>query len=592
MNTLPAMWSILTRKERQLFVALIAVNVLGTASEVLGIFSVLPFLALAGDPSLCLSQEPFKTVFQFCGFKSELSFVVAAGMTTIVAIVLSNVINMGSLLFRTAFCNSVLSEMTGRLFRGFLSRPYPFFLTRNTAVLGKELLHETQNFFTYALEPITIMIARGLQVAAVGIALVVFDWRTALLAAGLFAAFYGAAYVLLMQRLHRHGATRFATNERRFKLVAEALAGIKEVQLFGRHSWYAQAFDEDSRIMSKATYWLTLISMSPRFIIEVLIFTALVASVLLKVAQGQSFNELVPVLGVFAIAGLRMLPSVQLLFQNAALITSSHIAITRMQGLFRDVDALQSAPPLPAPSSARLPLRERLAVRGVTFRYNPMGRAVLENVSLDVPLGSCVGICGPSGSGKTTLMDIFLGLLRPDSGELCVDGRALPTADTPAWQRTIGYVPQSIYLIDGTLAENIAFTINRGAIDMAAVVRAATLAQLHSFIESTELGYETQTGERGVRLSGGQRQRVAIARALYRDPDVLFFDEATSALDSESESLVVEAVQSLAHTKTIIIIAHRLTTLRYCDTIHELRKGRIVRSGAYEDFSQPAFPAH
>jgi ABC-type multidrug transport system fused ATPase/permease subunit len=586
MNSLRAIWTLLTPRERRRFLGLIGVNVLATVAEVLGVFSILPFLAIAGNPSMALSHPLLRQAYDFLGFRKEVSFVVAAGLVTIVAILVTNVINLASLWYRTWFCNAVLSEMSGRLFRGFLSRPYPFFLERNTAVLGKELLNETQNFYTYVLEPVTIMFARGLQVAAVGMALIVFDWRTALLAAALFGGFYGAASLLLHSRINRYGTMRYEANERRFRLAAEALGGVKELQLFGRGEWYANAFDKESRLMALSCNRLSVFSMTPRFVIEVLVFTALVLVVLVKMMRGESFQQLAPSLGVFAVAGLRMLPSVQLLYQYSTLLSSSRVVLTQITKLFGEVGALYSTPSLPTPVAHPLRLTRSLTITDVTFSYPQRSRNVLDTVRLNIPAGSCVGICGPSGAGKTTLMDVCLGLLEPDAGQVVIDGEPLTGRNRAAWQRNIGYVPQTIYLIDGTIAENIAFATDRQSLDRGAVVVAAKLAHLHDFIESTEHGYDTRVGERGVRLSGGQRQRVAIARALYRDPDILFFDEATSALDSESEALVVEAVQSLAHMKTIIIIAHRLSTLRYCDTIYELRNGRIAKSGPYDFFAR------
>lgn len=584
MNTVRSLWRLLGKSDQRLFFALITINVLATFAEVLGVFSVLPFLALAGDPALARSQPLLKSFRELCGIQDDMTFVIAAGVVTIIAILLTNIITVSSLWFRTWYCNKVQAELSDRLFRGFLNCPYSFFLERNTAVLGKELLNETQNFYTYALEPITIVIARGLQVMAVALALLIFDWRTVLVASVLFGGFYVGTYFVLLARIHRYGNMRYGANERRFRLAAEALAGIKEVQLFGRQEWYARAFQRQSRDMAVANNRLSVFATTPRFVIEVLIFSALILTVLFKMSSGELFQELAPSLGVFAVAGLRMLPSVQLLFQYSTLLSSSGMAVNQITKLFSDVDMLTCSPSATQPCATPMRFSTNFSVKDVSFYYRLSGRQVLRSVCLDIPAGSCVGICGPSGSGKTTLMDICLGLLQPVSGQVLVDNAPLTRETRSAWQRNVGYVPQSIYLIDGTIAENIAFASDRQSIDMAAVVSAARLAHLHDFIAGTEHGYNTAVGERGVRLSGGQRQRIAIARALYRDPDILFFDEATSALDSDSEALVVEAVQSLAKMKTIVIIAHRLTTLRYCDVIYELREGEIARSGNYADF--------
>lgn len=582
MNSVVTIWKILTPSQRRQFCALLCVNIIGTAAEVLSVFSVLPFLAIAGDPSIAKQQPGLRFIWDFFGFTTDLQFVVAAGMITFVSILLTNVINMGALAYRTWLCNAVVTEMSDRLFRGYLHQPYAFFLARNTAVLGKDLLNEIQGFYTHSLEAVTVVAARGLQVVAVAAALLAFDWKTALVAAALFGGVYFFIYVFLKPWIYRYGGMRYHANESRYRLAAEALGGAKEVQLFGRQDWYADAFLHECRLMASTSNRLTICSLAPRHIIEVLVFGALVAMVLVGISQGRSFQQLLPSLGVFAIAGVRLLPAVQLLFQYIGVIASSSLAADRLLKLFSEVDSA-SRPSLEGNTPMRL--KDKVCIRNLSFRYGEDKPDVLHAVSLDIPAGKCVGICGPSGSGKTTLMDLCLGLIEATAGTISVDGVRLSSNNRAAWQRNIGYVPQSIYLIDGTIAENIAFSADKHSIDMPAVVRAARLARLEEFIEESEQKYETLVGERGVRLSGGQRQRVAIARALYRDPDVLFFDEATSALDTASETLVVEAVQSLAHMKTIIIIAHRLTTLRYCDVIYELRNGRIAKMSSYDAFS-------
>jgi ABC-type multidrug transport system fused ATPase/permease subunit len=578
------LWQLLTPFQRRLFVLLVIVNLVAAAAEVLGVFSVLPFLALAGEPDLAQTQPLLRAIYGYAGFSSSMAFLAAAGGVTITAIILTNIIAIASLWFRTWYCSKVMTEMSDRLLRGYLTQPYDFFLTHNSSVLGKDLLNEVQGFFTYALEPLTILLARLLQIAAIVVALLLFDWSTTLLAGLLFGGFYILSYVVLMKRIHLFGALRYEATDARYRLASEALSGMKEVKLFGRESWYATSFDKASEILVGSQGRLTLYSLTPRYVLEVLVFSSIVIAVLLKMAIGQSFRELAPSLSVFAVAGLRLLPSVQLVFQYAAALAAGATAIDRLHDLFKAVSALDGTPQLPAHVDQPLPLRKAMTIERVCFSYGTALRRVLDDVTLIIPAGACVGICGPSGSGKTTLMDTCLGLLTPSSGRILIDDVALTSASVAHWQRNIGYVPQSIYLIDGTIAENIAFSTDKTTIDMAAVGRAAALAHLTDVIEASERGFDTLVGERGVRLSGGQRQRVAIARALYRDPDVLFFDEATSALDSASEAQVVEAIQSLAHLKTIIVVAHRLTTLRYCDAIYELREGRIVRSGSYNDF--------
>ena len=578
-----------------MFIALVAINVVAAAAEVLGVFSVLPFLALASDPAACVEKPLLRYFYELLGFSSPLRFVGAAGIATIAALLTTNSIAVTALWFRTWFCNEVATEMSDRLLRRYLRQPYAFFLTHNSSVLGKDLLNEVHGFFQCSLEPLTILLARSLQIAAIVLALMLYDWRTTAFAVLIFGGFYCGVYAMLRGRLRRWGTVRFEANEARFRLATEALSGIKELKLFGREQWYSQHFQEASERYAATQERMTLYSFTPRYLLEILVFTAVIVAVLLKMAKGESFEELTPWLSVFAVGGIRLMPAIQMVFQYAAALAGSDTAVRRLHALFATVGGLTSPETNIAdcfPQSTPLRLRRGIELKNLTFAYANNSKTILDGISLVIPAGSCVGICGPSGSGKTTLLDLTLGLLSPDQGNVLIDGVVLDASTTPSWQRNIGYVPQSIFLIDGTIAENIAFSTDRAAIDMAAVDRAAKLAHLQDVIASSPDGLATLVGERGVRLSGGQRQRVAIARALYRDPDVLFFDEATSALDVASEALVVEAIQQLAGVKTIVIVAHRVATLRYCDAIYVLRAGRLVRRCSYDELANESINAH
>ena len=588
---MPNLWLLLTPFQKRLFYALVVINLVAAGTEVLGVFSVLPFLKIASDPSAALAQPALRTIYDFCGFTHELQFVAAAGAATILAIVLSSAIAIGSLWFRTWYCNHVATEISDRLFRGYLTQPYEFFLSHNSSVLGKDLLNETNNFFSYALEPLTILLARGLQIGAMTLALLWFDWRSTIMAAILFACFYGIIFRAMAGRIKHFGAIRYATNEMRYRLACEALVGMKEVKLFGRESWYATHFERDSQRMVTAQGRVAMYSQAPRFALEVLVFSAVVGAVLSSLSSGRSVSDVMPTLGIFAVAGLKLLPSVQLVFQYAAVLTASAVAIRKLHDLFETVGVLGSRPNISSQTVGAMPFQRRISIDQINFSYASTTRRILDNLSLEIRAGDCVGICGPSGSGKTTLMDVLLGLLKPSSGIVTIDDLVLDEHNACRWQRNVGYVPQSIFLIDGTIAENIAFSTDPQSIDMDAVHQAAHLANLDDVIAASPAGINTVVGERGVRLSGGQRQRIAIARALYRNPAVLVFDEATSALDAASEAKVVEAIQAIAHTRTIIVVAHRLSTLCYCDVIYELRDGKIARSFTYEELAQSS-PTH
>ena len=582
-NYLRELLSLLSPGEKRGLAILVAINASAALIEVVGVFSVLPFLAVAGDPSVVERQPVLKALYDRVGFASHREFLLAAGILTIIAIVATNGFGMFSLWYRTRYCYRVLAAMSERLFRAYLAQPYVFFLRRNSAVLGKDLLNEVWGFFSNALDPITSVVARGLSLIFVVAALVVYDWRAACVVFLVLGGFYGVVNALFQHRLSILGRMRWDANERRYRLVSEALGGLKEVRLFGRERWYAGEFSRESNTVARTSGRSFLYGISPRFLLESIAFTLLVGVVLVVLLQGRPLAEILPLLGLYAVAGVRLMPSLQIVYQYLTAIRTNVVAVQGLAKLFEETGANSQKLELPKESVETLRLSSAIAVENVCFTYPRTEKQVLEHASLRIPARSCVGITGPSGSGKTTLMDILLGLLEPDEGVLSIDGKPLDFSLRRAWQQNVGFVPQQIYLVDGTVAENIAFGIPQDRVDAGAIERAARMASLHDFIVGLPQGYATGVGERGIRLSGGQRQRLAIARALYHDPDVLFFDEATSALDADTENAIVESIQSLAHRKTIVIIAHRLSTLRYCDSICTLDSGAITGCCAFHE---------
>lgn len=576
---------LLTRAERGKLALLLAINTLAALTEVLGVFSVLPFLAVAGDPAVVERQAYLGQLYTWSAATTHAQFIFRLGLLTVGALFITNLVGIVSLWYRTKFCYGVVSAMSDRLFRGYLAQPYSFFLRRNTNVLAKDLLNEVHTFFTNVLDPVTSIVARGLQLLFVVGALVIYNWQAALAVGGLFGGFYIIIYLLFQNRLRRIGQVRWACNELRYRTVGEALGGMKEVRLFGREAWYADTFRNESNRIASLQGRSFIYGVSPRYLLEPIAFSALVGYILLKVGQGQSLTDVLPLLGVLAVAGVRIMPAVQIVFQYASNLRANWVAVDRLNTLFTEVDALGRVPHLPSNACKPLALNNQFEISDLHFTYPGTCTPVLRGISLTIPAKACVGLCGASGAGKTTLMDICLGLVSPNSGQILVDGLPLSGDLRRAWQQNVGYVPQQIYLLDGTIAQNIAFGVDDGHIDQAAVERAARMASLHDFITGLPAKYDTGVGERGIRLSGGQRQRIAIARALYHNPEVLFFDEATSALDAETEHMIVESIQNLAHQKTIVIVAHRLTTLKYCDAIFTIQDGCIESKKTYKQLT-------
>ena len=388
----------------------------------------------------------------------------------------------------------------------------------------------------------------------------------------------------MRRRLNRLGQERAHANLKRFQMAGDAVGGIKDVKILGLEQAYLDRFRKPALAVAEIDAETSAIGEVPRYLLEAIGFGGMLLFVIVMLASGSGdLGKVLPILGVYAFAGLRLFPSLQQVYGS---FTSLRFARPTLDRLHADLmEARSSGGGIPTGAEpAPLGLQRALELADVEFAYPRAERAALRGLDMTIPARTTVGLVGGTGAGKTTVVDLVLGLLEPQGGEIRVDGVPISRENRRAWQRAIGYVPQAIFLTDELVAANIAFGLPPEQVDRAAVERAARVAELHDFV-MTELpqGYDTPVGERGVRLSGGQRQRIGIARALYHDPDVLIMDEATSALDNLTERAVMDAVHNLGHAKTIILIAHRLSTVRACDTIFMMERGQVVAQGSYDE---------
>ncbi len=540
--------------------------------EVVGVASVVPFLTLVGDPSAAGRIPYLATLRDGLGLTDDRTFLMATGAAALVAILTTSVVNAGLTFAQLLFTNLTGYGLARRLLARYVDRERLFFAHANSAELAKNVLSETDRLVVGVLTPATVIASRSVSALAVVTFLIFYAPRLALILGGGFGGLYVLLYLVMRMRLARLGARAVADNERRYRVVQETFGALTELKLYGRAEAFAAGFDGPARAYAKATAASLLTGQLPRFVIESLAFGGVIVVVLFALSQGLDTAGLLPLLGLFAFAGYRMLPAFQNIFTSLALLRF-YLPAVRMV-----VDELAGErAPQPRPT-ARLPFGRDIRLAGVGFDYAP-GRATLRDIDLTIPAHTTVGFVGRTGAGKSTLVGLILGLLTPTTGSVTVDGVPLDGETLPAWQNRIGYVPQDVFLIDASVRENIALGIAPEAVDRAAVERAARLAGFHEVALSLDGGYDAGVGERGIRLSGGQRQRLGIARALYHDPDVIVFDEATSALDGETESAVMGALASLNGTRTILLIAHRLTSLAATDTVHVLDGGRLVASG-------------
>ena len=388
--------------------------------------------------------------------------------------------------------------------------------------------------------------------------------------------------------LSRIGQGSLADNEKKFKAINEAFGVFKIAKLLHLEPFFIDRFAQASRRFTRNQSKRLAISQLPRFVVETIAFSFMVGVSLYIIASKPNFTEVIPILGLYVFASYRLMPGIQQIYTNFSIIRSSWPHVIYLQGelessIVRPVSLVKELGPEAAEPLATGPTA-LIEFQNVGFSYPNTKTRTIDDISFSIANNTSVGFMGETGSGKTTIMDLILGIISPNRGSILVQGSPLNNQNIKAWQKSIGYVPQDIYLTDNTIAENIAFGVSKNEIDMGRVHRAATLSNIADFIEDELIDqYDTIVGERGIRLSGGQRQRIGIARALYYEPQLVVFDEATSALDNETEKSVMEAIDTLSKEKSILIVAHRLTTLQKCDLIIKIDKGRIVKSGTFDE---------
>jgi len=548
---------------------------------------VVPFLQVISDPARIHASPILSEVYAGLGMRSDYQFMVAIGMGTIAVILVSNVVQLFRAYALTRFAMNRVHAIGTRLTQSYLGRNYEYFLSRSTSDISKRILSETSEIANSFLLPAADLVSSALSAVFILGFLLFVDPSVTLIGLGLVLLLYGGVYSLSSRYARRLGQRRTLANRRRFAAISEAFGGIKDVKVTGMEDTFFRRFDTASKVVIRAGIFNKLVSELPRFFIQALFFSGVVCACLVLIdpavfeAEGAgALTDIVPTLGAFAFAGQRLIPEMQRAY---AAMTKVSFGAAALRNVYEEIDrGVRDRMPLPP---ADLTFSSDIAIDGVSYRYPGAERSGLDRVSARIRKGERIGIVGGTGAGKTTLVDVLLGLLPVSSGEIRIDGRSLGDAQTlAAWRRKVGYVPQAIFMLDGDFSDNIAFWEPEGRVDRDRVESAARAACIHEFIaRQTPLGYRSRTGERGVMLSGGQRQRIGIARALYREAEFLVLDEASSALDSGTEREVMEAIAALPADLTVVMIAHRLSTVRGCDRIFVMEGGRLVEQGTWSE---------
>ena len=581
MKTLKKLIYLLSPQERKSAGLLLVMILLMAFLDMIGVASILPFMAVLTNPDIIETNVILNNMFQIAGrfgVETNQQFLFTLGILVFMLLIISLIFKALMIYLQIRFTIMREHSIGKRLVEGYLHQPYSWFLNRHSADLGKNILSEVTSVISNGISPMLSLIAHGAVALALVTLLIITDPKLALIACLTLGIAYGLIYKFTRGLLNHIGQQRFNANQLRFSAVSEAFSAVKEVKVGGLEQTYIQRFSKPAQNYSKYMAMAGAIGQIPRYAIEIITFGGMLLVVLYLISQSSTFISVIPVIALYAFTGYRLMPALQQIYLAT---TNLRFIGPALDSLHKDMMSLQ--PIITHKVTDSLLLKKNITLNHIHYNYPNASRTALKDINLKISAGSTVGLIGATGSCKTTTVDIILGLLDAQKGTLEVDGHIIDKHNCRAWQRSIGYVPQQIYLADDSIAANIAFGTELKDIDQEAVERAAKIANLHEFvINELSQQYQTKICERGVRLSGGQRQRIGIARALYYNPQVLILDEATSALDNLTEKEVMEAVNKISKNITIIMIAHRLSTVKKCDIIYLLEEGKIKNHGTFD----------
>ena len=582
MQTLKKLFFILSLRERKQAVLLLLMILIMALLDVIGVASILPFMAVLTNPDIIQTNIVLNKMFQASSiFKVENNqqFLYVLGIAVFVFLVISLIFKAFTSYVQARFVQMREYTIGKRLVESYLYQPYSWFLSRHSADLGKTILSEVSQIVGSGMNPLMTLISHSMISIAIIVLLIIADPKLALIVGFSLGGAYSLIFYFTRNYLGRIGKERLKSNQLRYTAVSEAFGAAKEVKVGGLEKIYIKRFSDSAQIFAQTAASAAITRQLPRFILEIIAFGGIMLVILYLMVQTGSFINALPIISLYVFAGYRLMPALQQIYFSFAQLAFIGPSLDALSDEIKNLKPFNSNQ-----DQGVLSFNKEITLKNIHYNYPNSSRTALKDLNLSIPAKSTVGLVGSTGCGKTTTVDIILGLLEAQKGTLEVDGKIISKQNSRAWQRSIGYVPQHIYLSDDTVEANIAFGIDLKDINQEAVEKASKIANLHEFvINELPKNYQTTIGERGVRLSGGQRQRIGIARALYRNPQVLILDEATSALDNQTEKAVMDAVHNIGKDITIILIAHRLSTVKKCNKIFLLEKGELKNQGTFEE---------
>jgi HlyD family secretion protein len=552
-------------------------------AELLTVFSIVPFMAVIGDPSILNTNKIFISAINFLSIEiHESNIIFYLGLLVISAVLLSTLISVFTVWFINIQASKIGYELASSLYKNYMTQTWTFHTLNHSSRLTNKIMNEASRLTSHIITPILQMNARLVVIFFIVGGLIIASPVVAILSVCTFSLAYLTIFYLIRRKLEKNSITLTSEGEKRVQLINEGFGGIKETLILGRQYFFINRFVNSSNKVARAGATNQAFSQMPRYALEFLAFVGLVSIVLaFHTFNDGDINSILPIVSMFAIAAFKLLPAFQILFSSISMIQGNISAIHSIKG---DLDSSKNLSRIGDKDiTNKLHFEQEIAFSNISFSYPGKDIPALSNINIKIPKNHKIAMVGSSGAGKSTMIDILLGLVTPSDGIIRIDGEELEQSSLRIFQNNIGFVPQSIFLSDASILENIAFGLPIEQINMSAIRKSIKLARLDEFVDSLEEGLDTMIGERGVQISGGQKQRISIARALYNDADLLVFDEATSALDGNTERRVMNEINNLSKTKTIVLVAHRISTVKECDCIYFFENGHIVDEGSFSD---------
>ena len=573
-------WGILTKRDRYIIFGFSIILIIQGGFELIGVISIVPLFSVISNPQLIETNSRLNYLYETFNFTNLNSFLIFLTVCSLILISFRIFITFFSSYLINRFIRLRNHQISLRLLKTYVAQPYKFFLNKHSAELGKKILSEVDDVVVGCLYPFIQLFTQVNIFLFLIFGGLVFTPKLIIFAIGTILFFYGGIYFLLSERTENYGASKNEFDRKRYKVIQEVFTGIKEVKLSGHENFYYKEYAKYSLNFSQTLVRLGLFKEFPKYLLEFLSMVLILGTVVLLTSQGEgNLEKVLPTLSAIALGGLRILPAIQKIYASIIYVKFSAPAV---KALKQDLTELtyRKKDKNAKPSS----IKKSVAFKNVVFTYLNNISPSLDNISLEIKSNSIIGIVGSTGAGKSTIVDLLSGLLTPTSGQILIDQIPLKNNNIETWQKSLGYVPQQIFIADDTITNNIALGIRSEDIDFEKVKIAAKKAMIYDFImEELPNKFNTTLGERGVRISGGQRQRIGLARAFYSDPPIIILDEATSSLDTITEKGIIDSLKKISLNKTLIIIAHRLNTVRYCDKIFYLEKGRIKDEGTFDE---------